>query len=97
MKIKEKVRKFAEENKYLILGGCAVGYIAISVWEAKNLKTVYVKDWNKVTGEGPFDKLLDKPIVGAFATVEYADGEIGVINDVQSVAIRLAQTVTIDE
>lgn len=97
MKIKEKVKKFADENKYWILGGCVAGYIAISIWEAKTLKTVYVKDWNKVTGEGPFDKLLDKPIVGAFATVEYDDGEIGIINDVQSVAIRLAQTVTIDE
>ena len=97
MKIKEKVRKFADENKYWILGGCVAGYIAISVWETKNLKTVHLKDWEKMTGEGPFDKLLDKPIVAAFATVEYDDGEIGVINDVQSVAIRLAQTVTIDE
>ena len=56
-------------------------------------------DENKywILGEGPFDKLLDKPIVAAFATVEYNDGEIGIINDVQSVAIRLAQTVTVDE
>ena len=97
MKIKEKVRKFADENKYWILGGCVAGYIAIRVWEDTHLKTVHIEDWNKITGEGPFDKLLDKPIVGAFATVEYSDGEIGVINDVQSVAIRLAQTVTIDE
>ena len=96
MKIKEKVKKFADENKYWILGGCVAGYIAIRIWEAMTLKTACVKDWNKVTGEGPFDKLLDKPIVGAFATVEYDDGEIGVINDVQSVAIRLAQTVTVE-
>ena len=80
MKAKEKIKKFAEENKYWILGGCIVGYVAISIWEAKNLKTVYVKDWNKVTGEGPFDILRDdSPIVSAFATVEYADGEIGII------------------
>ena len=79
MKIKEKVRKFADENKYWILGGCIAGYIGITVWEWKTLKTVYVKDWEKVTGEGPFDQLLDKPIVEAFATVEYNDGEIGII------------------
>lgn len=97
MEIKAKVRKFVDENKYWILGGCIAGYITIRVWEDTHLKTVYIKDWNRVTGEGPFDKLLDKPIVAAFATVEYNDGEIGVINDVQSVAIRLAQTVTIDE
>ena len=97
MKVKEKVSKFVDENKYWILGGCVAGYIALSVWESTHLKTVRVKDWDKLTGEGPFDKLLDKPIVSAFATVEYSDGEIGVINDVQSVAIRLAQTVTLDE
>lgn len=96
MEIKAKVRKFADENKYWILGGCIAGYIAIRVWEDTHLKTVFIKDWNRVTGEGPFDKLLDKPIVAAFATVEYSDGEIGVINDVQSVAIRLAETVTME-
>ena len=96
MEIKAKVRKFVDENKYWILGGCIAGYIAIRVWEDTHLKTVYLKDWNRVTGEGPFDKLLDKPIASAFATVEYSDGEIGVINDVQSVAIRLAETVTME-
>ena len=85
MEIKAKVRKFAEENKYWILGGCIAGYLAISVWEATHLKTVYTKDWDKVTGEGPFDELLDKPIVKAFATVEYEDGEIGVIKNVAEV------------
>ena len=49
MKIKEKIRKFADENKYWILGGCIAGYIAIRVWEDTHLKTVFVKDWNRVT------------------------------------------------
>ena len=71
MKIKEKVRRFVDENKYLILGGCIAGYVAISIWESKTLKTVHVKDWKKVTGEGPFDILRDDAAInGAFATVE---------------------------
>lgn len=101
MELKEKVKAFAKENETLLatsfLAGCIAGYIGITVWEWKTLKTVYRKDWEKVTGEGPFDQLLDKPIVGAFATVEYNDGEIGVIESVQSVAARLAETVTIEE
>lgn len=100
MTLKERAKAFAKENETLLttafLAGCVAGYIGITVWEMKNLKTVYVKDWEKVTGEGPFDQLLDKPIISAFATVEYNDGEIGVIENVQSVAARLAETVTIE-
>ena len=84
MKKMEQLKKFMKEHEkelhIAMLGGCIAGYIGISIWEAKNLKTVYVKDWNKVTGEGPFDILQNKPISGAFATVEYADNEIGIIN-----------------
>ena len=100
MTLKERAKAFAKENETLLttafLAGCVAGYIGLTVWEMKNLKTVYVKDWEKVTGEGPFDQLLDKPIISAFATVEYDDGEIGVIENVQSVAARLAETVTIE-
>ena len=42
MEIKAKVRKFVDENKYWILGGCIAGYIAIRVWEDTHLKTVYI-------------------------------------------------------
>ena len=100
MTLRERAKEFAKENQTLLttacLAGCVAGYIGITVWEVKNLKTVYVKDWEKVTGEGPFDQLLDKPIISAFATVEYDDGEIGIIENVQSVAARLAETVTIE-
>lgn len=84
MTLKEKAKKFYKENERTLtkamLAGCVLGYIGISVWEATHLKTVYVNDWKKVTGEGPFDQLLDKPIDSAFATVAYADNEIGIIN-----------------
>lgn len=100
MTLKERAKAFAKENSTLLntafLAGCVAGYVGLTVWEMKHLKTVYLKDWEKVTGEGPFDQLLDKPIVSAFATVEYNDGEIGVIENVQSVAARLAETVTIE-
>ena len=100
MTLREKAKVFAKENETLLttafLAGCVAGYVGITVWEMKNLKTVYLKDWEKVTGEGPFDQLLDKPIISAFATVEYNDGEIGVIENVQSVAARLADTVTME-
>ena len=82
MKTMEKIKKFAKENKTVAkvaLVSCVAGYIGISIWEAQNLKTVYRKDWERVTGEGPFDTLLNKPISDAFATVEYADGEIGIV------------------
>lgn len=100
MTLKERAKAFAKENSTLLntafLAGCVAGYVGLTVWEVKNLKTVYLKDWEKVTGEGPFDQLLDKPIISAFATVEYNDGEIGVIENVQSVAARLAETVTME-
>ena len=100
MTLRERAKEFAKENQTLLttafLAGCVAGYIGITVWEVKNLKTVYLKDWEKVTGEGPFDQLLDKPIISAFATVEYDDGEIGIIENVQSVAARLSETVTIE-
>ena len=84
MTLSERAKAFAKENSTLLntafLAGCVAGYIGITVWEMKNLKTVYLKDWEKVTGEGPFDILKNAPIDKAFATVEYADGEIGVIN-----------------
>ncbi len=100
MELKEKAKAFARDNESLLttafLGVCVAGYVGLTVWEMKTLKTVYRKDWDKMTGEGPFDQLLDKPIISAFATVEYNDGEIGVIENVQSVAARLAETVTIE-
>ena len=84
MNKKAQIKKFAEEHKELLtkvfLGGCIAGYIGITVWEWKNLKTVYQKDWDKVTGEGPYDILQDKPVTGAFATVAYDDDTIGIIN-----------------
>jgi len=85
MKKMEKIRKCVKENRAELtaiagLTACAAGYIALTVWERKNLTTVYRCDWDKVTGNGPFDILKNSPIDKAFATVEYADGEIGIIS-----------------
>jgi len=91
----EQLKKFVKDNEGLLsvafLGGCIAGYIGITVWEYKTYKTVTAKEWNKVTGKGVFDELLEKPISKAFATVEYDDGEIGVIENVIKVSTKLLE------
>ena len=94
MKKIDEFKKKVQENKGAIiatagLAACIGGYIGITVWEHKTLKTVHVKDWKKITGQSTFDELLDKKIVSAFATVEYDDGTIGIVQDILAVAQKL--------
>ena len=101
MKKMEQLRKKIEANKGnivtgLVLGACVSAYIGISIWEHNHLKTVDKDEWLKMTGEGVYDVLEDKPIADLFATVIYDDGEIGVIHDLKSVAMKLAEQTGID-
>lgn len=94
MKKIDEFKKKVRENKGAIIAtagvaACIGGYIGITVWEHKTLKTVHVKDWKKITGQSTFDELLDKKIVGSFATVEYEDGTVGIVQDVVSVAKKV--------
>lgn len=96
MEKKNELKKKANENKKTMMAiaipaACIAGYIGILVWEHKTFKTVPVKDWQKMTGASTFDELLDKPIVGAFATVEYEDGTIGIIRSVTEVAEKIGK------
>ena len=96
IKTTDKVKKLVQEHPNLVSAGLIAGsiavYIGLCVWGDKHLKTVSVEDWKKVTGEGVFDVLkTDIPIENAFATVEYADGSIGVIEDVIGVAELIAK------
>jgi hypothetical protein len=96
MKKMEELKKKVQENKGAIvatagLGLCRASYAGIVIWEKKTFKTVTVKDWKKLTGQSTFDELLDKKIVGSFATVEYEDGTIGVIQNVLDVAEKLIE------
>ena len=91
IKITDKVKKLVQEHPNLVSAGLIAGsiavYISLCVWEDKHLKTVSVEDWNKITGQGIFDELkFDSPIVDAFVTVEYENGEIGIIKDIWEVA-----------
>lgn len=101
MKKMEELKKKVQENKGTILAtatltACIGGYIGVTIWERKTLKTVHTKDWLKVTGQSAFDELLDKKIISSFATVEYEDGTVGVIQDVAAVAARLAETTAVE-
>ena len=94
MKKMDELKKKLKENKGTIIAAagmtvCIGGYIGILVWEHKTFKTVPVKDWQKMTGQSTFDELLDKNIVGSFATVEYEDGTVGIVQDVVSVAKKV--------
>ncbi len=96
MKKMDELKKKVKENKGAIIAlavpaACIAGYVGILVWEHKTFKTVPVKDWEKMTGESTFDDLLDKPIVGAFVTVEYEDGTIGIIRSVTEVAEKVGK------
>ena len=96
MKKNEELRKKLKENKGKILATaglvtCVAGYVGILVWENKTFKTVPVKDWQKMTGQSTFDELLDKKIVGSFATVEYEDGTVGIVKDILAVADKLIE------
>lgn len=96
MEKKKELKKKLQENKGGLIATaglvtCVAGYIGILVWEHKTFKTVPVKDWQKMTGQSTFDELLDKKIVGSFATVEYEDGTIGIVRDILAVADKLIE------
>jgi hypothetical protein len=96
MEKKNELKKKANENKKTMMAiaipaACIAGYIGILVWEHKTFKTVTVKDWKKLTGQSTFDELLDKKIVGSFATVEYEDGTVGIVKDILAVADKLIE------
>lgn len=96
MKKINELKKKVQDNKGTIvaattLAACVGGYVGILVWEHKTFKTVSVKDWQKMTGQSTFDELLDKKIVGSFATVEYEDGTVGIVKDILAVADRLKE------
>ena len=96
MEKKNELKKKVQENKGTLTAVavpviCIAGYIGILVWEHKTFKTVPVKDWKKLTGQSTFDELLDKKIVGSFATVEYEDGTVGIVKDILAVADKLIE------
>lgn len=96
MKKIDELKKKAKENKSTLIAtaglvACVGGYVGILIWEHRAFKTIPVKEWQKMTGSSTFDDLLDKPIVGAFATVEYEDGTIGVIRSVTEVAEKIGK------
>ena len=96
MEKKNELKKKANENKKAMMAiaipaACIAGYIGILVWEHKTFKTVTVKDWKKLTGQSTFDELIDKKIVGSFATVEYEDGTVGIVKDILAVADKIIE------
>ena len=88
MKNTDKIKKFVKENKTWMIAGFAVGWIGMTIWEYKHA-TLEAPTLD--TSESPWDILLDKPIADAFATVEYSDGEVGIIKNVVDVATQLVK------
>ena len=88
MKNTDKIKKFVKENKTWMIAGFAVGWIGMTIWEYKHA-TPEAPALD--TSESPWDILLDKPISDAFATVEYSDGEVGIIKNVVDVATQLVK------
>ena len=94
---KEKVKKWANEHAELIFWGgvltsCAgLLYLEYKVG-SKIVDEPHTSDILPEVEEWVFDELrTDIPIRNVFATIEYEDGDIGIVEDIHAVAIRMAE------
>ena len=94
---KEKVKKWANEHGNLIfLGGVLTSCAGLLYLEykvgSKIVDEPHTSDILPEVGEWVFDELRDDiPIRNVFATIEYEDGSIGIIEDIQAVALKMAE------